>query len=514
MERLENGVEVLGGQLKNAPKNKQGRAFIRIVQFFALMLALTLFARGAASVSMPQVTTAYPGSATIRKEEKFNGTIAAAGQEKIKIPAGLKVDKANVSPGTVVKKGDTLLTIDSNTVQKNLNTQMVALKDLQLQLAELKKNRKQDDSTLDGAQKSQKDAANALAEAHENSASSVQTAQRTLDDANALLDAAKKELKSAEKALKAAKNRNPKPEKEELAMLEAAVSEAEAKLAEAEAGLHTAQEGLATAQKQAGKDAATAQEALDSANKSLADAQQEYNENKPVFNAESQKRLLEVTQKQQEIADQEKLIADLQALAALGGVITSPLDGRVAEVSVAPDGGDTTDADHITLTTSDEGFFAEFAVEKDKVKQIKMSSLVSVQQDNSYWGSEARVVSRGAPDEAGMVTFKAQVTGNEWADGDSVSVVAPLSDKQYWNTLPLAAVRPDGDGYYVFIISEENTILGKQSIARKIPVTVQDQNNELAAVDGIYENDVRVIVSGSKPVHDGDMVRLDEESTS
>ena len=50
-------------------------------------------------------------------------------------------------------------------------------------------------------------------------------------------------------------------------------------------------------------------------------------------------------------------------------------------------------------------------------------------------------------------------------------------------------------------------------MARKVAVTLQDQDKEYAAVECLYEYDMRVVVSSNKPVNDGDMVRLDEAST-
>ena len=158
MGRITDGLKGVAGRLKQLPGGRPGKALVRVVQFFAVMVVLTIFARGAAGATMPVVETAALSQHNIRVSSDYSGTITATNKEEVKIPSGLMVEKVHVSPGSVVKEGDVLVTFDTSTLEQNLATQNIALQELQLALVELQKTVEQDDSMVVSAQKAVKSA--------------------------------------------------------------------------------------------------------------------------------------------------------------------------------------------------------------------------------------------------------------------------------------------------------------------------------------------------------------------
>lgn len=520
MGRIKDTFKNLGKQLNGFPKNKQGKAFARILQFFALMVALTIFAKGAAGATMPVVKVVGLTQQNIRNASDYTGTVTAANKEDVKLPEGLTVAKVHVSPGTTVKTGDELVTFEMDKLKEKQTDQCIALQEMKIKLNELQQKASQDDSAVSSAQKARDGAQTSLNSARAEGDRSIAGAQATIDEANAVLASLQTERQSLIDFINLPPQSVPPVESGIPASgTSMTKDEAKVKLAEIER-LITEQNGvignanraLETAKSDAAKSVESAQKALDEANKALSEAQAKFNEATPGFNLEQQKRKLDITKQQQLIADQQELIAKVQVMLDSGGVAKATIDGTITTVTVTQSAV-TTATDYVRISTGAEGYLVEFSVAQDKAKEIKMGSLVSVKQGNYYWGSEARVVGRSMPDETGQVKMRAQLTSNEWSDGDSVTVSVVLSDKQYWTCVPVAALRPDKEGFYVLIVMEEKTILGTQTVARKVTVTVTDKDNDYAAVEGIYENNPRIIVSGSKPVNDGDMVRLDEAST-
>ncbi|MFV0412711.1 MAG: hypothetical protein ACK5L3_05495 [Oscillospiraceae bacterium] len=522
MAKIKQWFQTIGKKLKGFPKGRQGKAFSRILQFFALMVVLTIFARGAAGVTMPEVTVAALSQQTIRNATDYSGTITATNKQDVKLPAGLTIQKINVASGSVVKEGDELVTFDTATVQQSLTEQRIALQDLKLQLAELQKSLNQDSAALDAAKSSQAAAQSAYDYAQTAGNQRLAAAQTEVNNQIANLTTAQDAKKTAEDYFNSLatpwgttppdKNDPLYPEYQKWLEAQAAKDSAIAALSQAQTAKDTAEAALATAQIDVPKDIAAAKKTLDDANAALSAAQKAYDEAKPAFNLEAQKRQLEISKKKQEISKQEEAVAKLQALAGQNSVITAPVAGTVTNITAAV-GAVTADTDYVRISTGAEGYLAEFPVPKDNAKDIKVGNAVSVKQGNYYWGAEARVVGKSMPDETGMITVRAQLTGTDWADGDAVTVTVVFSDRQYWNCVPVAAVRPEADGYYVLVLYEENTILGTQTVARKVTVTIQDQDKTNAAIDGIYENNARIVVSSTKPVSDGDMVRISEESS-
>lgn len=579
MGKIKSFFQGIGKKLKGFPKGKQSKAFVRILQFFAIMIVLTIFARGVAGVTMPEVETTLLSQQTIRREENFSGTVTSSSSIDVKPLAGLTVLRVHVSIGANVETGDELVTFDTALMDEALLQQQGTLLQLRQELQTLQNSEGPDDSAVKAAEKALETAVKARDEAQNtvnnaaaavnNAASAISTAQTAynnavasrINDINNIKSALKQaydeavadEVKAYDEfiAAKAAYDlitEDPSNEawikaKAEMDYKEgiynAAVAataaaktnyenQASVAAAQVEANIAALQQNINDAQgsKTAADSAlSAANTVLESANEAVADAQKALDEARADYEKAKgdavlaeQIRQNSIRLKKLEIADQEKVVNDMVALQAAGGVLTATADGMVSDLTLKQ-GAVTVDTDYVRLSTTSGGYMVEFKVSQDKLRDITIGSAVNVKLANYYWGYEARITGRGLPDESGMVTMRAQLNTTEFKDGDAVQVTVVLSDRQYWNCVPVGAVRPDENGYYVLVLGEENTILGTQTVARKVAVTITDQNNEYAAVeftassDGYIDYNAKIILSSNKPVNDGDMVRLGEEST-
>lgn len=570
MGRIKDGIKSLGGRLKNVPKGRQGRAFLRILQFFAIMLVLTIFARGVAGVTMPVVSAVVMGQQSISNVGEYSGTVSSTNQQDIKLPVGATVQRVHVSSGSSVKAGDDLVSFDLDAVEEELLRQKNALIGLQQELKALQEGDGLDDSAVKAAQKTRDnaklayDAAAGIATDAGTAMTNAQNAYNAASGSNrpSTVDKVRQEMEAvytnaytaneaAEAARKTAEDNyeaknggattppssSGKTPEEYAELLDyytawqeaeetkkntqAALDEAQINLGRAEeiaderiAALHSALVAAQQAKSAADVEVNTTKETLDAAEAALKEATDTYNEAKGDAALAEQLRQNNIRLKKMEIEDQQKAVDDVTAMIADGGTVKATVDGTVTAITVAQ-GSVVANTDYVRISTGAEGYMVQFAVEQEKARDLQLGSTVSVKQSGAYWGSEGRITGKSMPDESGNVTVRAQLNSTEWKDGDAVTITAVFSDKMYWNTVPLAAVRPDSEGYYVLVLSEENTILGTQTIARKVTVTVQDKNEQYAAIDGggNIDYDARIIVSSTKPVNDGDMVRIDEESS-
>ena len=88
------------------PRQRQRLGWI--VRFFALLLVLTLLARGTAGAAMASVTVHRPSSGNVTKSVRTTATVSFAGGTPFTVPAGLLVMAVPVQAGQTVKAGDTL----------------------------------------------------------------------------------------------------------------------------------------------------------------------------------------------------------------------------------------------------------------------------------------------------------------------------------------------------------------------------------------------------------------------
>lgn len=65
--------------------------------------------------------------------------------------------------------------------------------------------------------------------------------------------------------------------------------------------------------------------------------------------------------------------------------------------------------------------------------------------------------------------------------------------------------------YFVYVLREENTILGTELAAEKRMVEVLDKNDRYAAIEpGAVDESTELIVTATKEFGDGDIVRRKE----
>ena len=144
------------------PRQRQRLGWI--VRFFALLLVLTLLARGTAGAAMASVTVQRPSSGNVTKSVRTTATVSFAGGTPFTVPAGLLVMAVPVQAGQTVKAGDTLAVFDAAEVDRAVNAKRAALQ-----------------HALYSAQKAAEDANNAALSAAQSAEDNRNTALHTLE---------------------------------------------------------------------------------------------------------------------------------------------------------------------------------------------------------------------------------------------------------------------------------------------------------------------------------------------
>ena len=78
--------------------------------------------------------------------------------------------------------------------------------------------------------------------------------------------------------------------------------------------------------------------------------------------------------------------------------------------------------------------------------------------------------------------------------------------RAYDACVPLEALHLNTEGYYVYVVETEETVLGEQLTARQFPVTVTAKDNAAAAVEGVQPGH-EIVVSADRIMEDGRRVR-------
>lgn len=129
-------------------QNDERQALKRIVVFFAVMLILTLVARGTSSAIRPVVTTQQAKAGTISQSVQSSGSITASSVLSVSLPEGIVLDNILVKEGQSVVEGQTLATCDVDELATKLDRAKASLQKSKAEYNQLLSNAVLDDTSV------------------------------------------------------------------------------------------------------------------------------------------------------------------------------------------------------------------------------------------------------------------------------------------------------------------------------------------------------------------------------
>ncbi len=464
---------------------QQLHRFGNIVRFFAVLLVITLIARGTAGATMPVVTLQAPSSGTVSRNVMMNGTISYTGGTPFTLPSGLLVTSVPVQVGQTVKAGDTLATFDEEELKRAVASKQAELQQVQVQAAQQAEG---DSADPYSAQLAQEQLERAYAET-----------QKTYEEGLESVERMRLKRNEAAQDLENARNApldDTLPKSEAEAQKQANIDAATAALEAAEEALYQAEKAAEDA-----NDAAlsAAQSVEDSRNTALHALEKE--EESVADQNELNRAAAAVSD-----ANAAELQAELDALQALlkeGARYTAPQNGTVIQLNLKV--GENSPKVGGLLADEAADYTLSIPLDKDQAQQITVGTVLHVSQ--SKVSGDAAVQNLSEEDAEGTVTATATLPQGGWNAGAcNVSATSQSSRQDF--VLPSTAIRQDGDGFFVLAAEEQNTILGLQNILVRLPVTVLEEGDTTTAVSGALDYDTQVVVSSDKSVQAGDKVRI------
>jgi len=133
---------------------KQRRAAGNIFYFLALVLALTLIARGTSGATLARVDITAPSRSSIVDAITGTATVSTRDTLDITAPEGLTITEIMTSAGQEVKYGDAIVRFDSGEIQEKLLRETASLDKMFFDLEKLERTEKTDAASLENAQRS------------------------------------------------------------------------------------------------------------------------------------------------------------------------------------------------------------------------------------------------------------------------------------------------------------------------------------------------------------------------
>lgn len=430
-----------------------------------VMLAFTVTSRAAASFTTAQVEAEAPSARKIDHTVTAEGIVEKNRELAVLTQPGLLVKTVYVSEGEKVSANTVLAQLEPESIQEaidSLENDILALK-LQNEAAE-------------------SNAAKAQQERDTQRKRAKEDYQRTMEAQAALVAEAEVRLKNAQDALAAFDQQSDSPVQEEesraavRAELENAVHEA-----------RSAYEAALRGQEQAGVEAARQVEDA---------AKSEAKDNSIQINNLS-------------IEEKEKELEKLKELTENGGTVTAPVDGVVTQMALIT-GQRTTDTAAVTMADISSGMRFTAQINEEDGKYVAVGDAVILKAGGKEYG-DLQILSLEQDSENKMITVTILLGPDTLSIGDTAVIQTTKQSDSYPLTVPAGAIRMDNSKNFVLVIEEEETVLGVQLAARRVDVTVVDQNGRYAAITSeVLSESSRVITFCEDYIKAGDRVRLRE----
>lgn len=526
---------------------KRKKAAGGLAAFLALMFLLTLISKGIYASKLTRVTTDKIQRTGISHQVETQGSVKSGKSIAVNTLSGLRVEEVFVQRGDKVEADSPLFRLDMQDIRDKAAEGQLQINKLELMTQ----------SSLENEELARIKDETLRKRAAEDYVRNVDAAQEKINDAKKELDEAKDKLQK-HKDNRVSVTSEKKREKEEDSYkdwkkkgnkLVSKVADAEDRLSEAEKNLadgtgtqdevDAAKDDLKAAQRELAeyeKDPRTSPdftsedaqlEAWRSKRDALEDAvetaQKNYDEavkNKETVILEAQRALEDVQgnvtsdstveTNQLDIAFQRENLAKYQQLLQKEGIIYAKEDGVVTGISVSP-GERTPDGACVLYADLSNPLQFEATLTKEEKKYVDLGDTIEVQFGNS--SSIELQVDYLMPDETNTENYQllCNLPDGKGTIGESGTMRAQRLSEKYNCCIPIEALHSENERYYIYVVEEKDTILGKELSANKRWVKVLDKNDKLAALEpGVVDEESKIIVSSDKELKDGDIVRYKE----
>lgn len=556
-------------QFKRKDKKKisvREKAIKGLAAFFVVIICFTILSRAADSMTVAEVSTETASKKNIIHDVSANGTLTANQEQAISVLTNQKIKGISVNVGQKVEVGDLLFELDLEYLNNSIQELEAEIEKLRLRIGDLKSGKSTEDYTSAQEKKRASEDYNQTADKESQAVSrayeAMIKAQQELESFESAeeegTDATQQYLEETdsqkEKELEQALSDQEKLEKEittkiesekqkqfmdknealtekELEKIEAAVrKEYKDKVQAAKEKVTQAQQSkeesknaldqyLVSKQSQNQQSAEETKQQLyddfqtkkqeyemtvQTQNESLTQAKRGVEDaNKPKAQDSS------VTLEEMELANKEKDLLKLKELTKDGGKITASTEGVITNVSITV-GSVTQDGVAMLMSDQTKGYKVVVPIQKDQQKYVSVGDKVTMTtSDNKK--TDSLTIDWLTPNEEDPEVMNATIFLEHTSVplNSNVTIDVQQESNNYDNCVSINSVHADGNQYYLLVVKESDSVMGKELTAERVNITIVQKNGSYAAVaDGELMPDQKIITGANKTIQPGDRIRL------
>lgn len=461
---------------------RRKRIVAGLAVFMAFMWLCTLVSKSIYTSKLPMVSTTRTDSKYIEHIVEAEGIVEAGAKLPVTALSGLRVKELAVHAGDKVEEGDLLFTVDLEDMEQIMEEQELAAAKVQLEIDAIAHNKELAQSQREREEARAREDYDALARYQDTlvgrAAEGVAQAEEALEE----LQAQNREHEGDWKK----ENGESKTEEEMEAEQQAREQEEERLKQELQAAAY------AEADAKWNRD-----NTIKDAGRKVEDILQEDNVDATL-----------AVYRTELAAIQEKL-ASYKAIQEQEGKIESSMSGMVTDVYVQT-GGRVPDTASFLLADDEVPCQFRVPLTKEQKSYVNLNDDVKLQLDGSKKMDATVDYIEENENMPGSYTALLRLPEETGMPGLSGKMTCSKVGDKYPVCVSLLALHAENDRNFVYVVNEREGILGTEYYVEEITVSVVDKNDKFAAIEGAVNDESRIIVSSTKEIKKGEVVRLSD----
>ena len=493
-------------QIKRTRRRKRTLKNFAII-FFVGLIILTFFSNTIMNYSLPEVTTTTVFSGNVSQKVRCQGSVEISSDMELTVSGTRTVKEVLVEDGDEVKEGDVIMTFEE-TENTELTEAENTLEDLELsyQKSQLRTSTDytDDEVSIQNAKDALEDAEADLEQARADEAS-LATAKTEQAEAQEAYNTKKAEVDGLQAQVDSYQNMEGYTGDVDVDALINQLAAAKSELTTLETTL-TEKNDLVT-ELSAKTTVEAAEDAVTEKSQSLASLQRGLSSKKETDSITAQTNALDDADAVKKIEEQK---AKIEKLKEADDCKEIKANGTGIITGITAKAGDKINADSpiANIQLSDSGYVVSCSASKRDAQMLKVGNEATIE---NIWSDDVQAVVKSIkadtsdPNQKSVVKFS--VTGDVQV-GETLQFAVGEKSNKYEIVVPNNAVKEDNGGKFVYVVTSKPTPLGNRYLVKKVEVTVLASDTKNSAIQGDLSEYDNVITNASKPLDNGQQVRL------
>lgn len=277
--------------------------------------------------------------------------------------------------------------------------------------------------------------------------------------------------------------------------------------------LETLSEELSDLESDKPEDEATVEKEIESLEDQLEEANESLEDKKLAASDEEKLQSMEIEKAGKELDEALAELTKLEAKVTANEVV-APVSGVIETINVTAGQKIQPDSTIAEISLAEKGYRMTMTVTQEQASKLRIGSSAEVTSYVPY-GSEINVTLSSIKSDTANPGSRQKilefVIDGDVSSGQNISVSVGDKNASYENTVPNTAIREDSNGKYVLVVDSKATAISTRYTARRVAVNVLASDDTRSAISGEFDSYAYVVSASSKPIGDGEQVKLVED---